>query len=84
MMTRNQAIYCMTISDCDQCDYFDTPQCYDMASDIAARDMKAIKLLGDELRIVRGGIKDESALIGFNMAVAIYNKYLKEENNDTV
>lgn len=35
-----------------------------------------IKALGEELRKVREGIKDEKVLIGFNMAIAISNKHL--------
>lgn len=46
-----------------------------------------IKALGEELRKVREGIKDEKVLIGFNMAVAICNKHLggsevKDGNDD--
>ena len=37
-----------------------------------------IKALGEELRKVREGIKNEKVLIGFNMAVAICNKHLGE------
>ena len=37
-----------------------------------------IKALGEELRKVRDGIKDENALFGYNMAVAICNKYLSD------
>ena len=37
-----------------------------------------IKSLGEELRKVREGIKNEKVLIGFNMAVAICNKHLEE------
>ena len=36
-----------------------------------------IKALGEELRKVREGIKNEKVLIGFNMAVAICNKHLE-------
>jgi len=35
--------------------------------------------LGKELRKFRKTIKDKNTLIGFNMAVAICNKYLGEE-----
>lgn len=35
-------------------------------------------LLGEELRKFRGTIKDKNTLIGFNMAIAICNKYLGE------
>ena len=41
-----------------------------------------IKALGVELRLFRKNIIDEKALIGFNMAVAICNKYLGESNNE--
>lgn len=37
------------------------------------------KSLGEELRSVRNGIKDENVLIGYNMAVAICNKYLSDK-----
>lgn len=36
------------------------------------------KTLGEELRKFREGITDENVLIGFNMAIAICNKYLGE------
>ena len=36
-----------------------------------------IKALGEDLRKVREGIKNEKVLIGFNMAVAICNKHLE-------
>ena len=35
--------------------------------------------LGEELRKVREGITDEKVLIGYNMAIAICNKYLGED-----
>ena len=34
-----------------------------------------IKSLGEDLRIFRNSITDDKVLIGFNMAVAICNKY---------
>ena len=37
------------------------------------------KSLGGELMKFRGGIADEQVLIGFNMAIAICNKYLGEK-----
>ena len=39
-----------------------------------------IKVLGEELRTFRKCITDEKTLIGFNMAVAICNKHLGENN----
>ena len=39
------------------------------------------KNLGEELRKVREGITDEKVLIGFNMAIAICNKYLGESED---
>ncbi len=41
-----------------------------------------IKALGEELRTFRKSIIDEKSLIGFNMAVAICNKYLGENGNE--
>ena len=43
-----------------------------------------IKALGEELRIFRESITDEKTLIGFNMAIAICNKYLGEKKYDTI
>lgn len=40
-----------------------------------------IKALGEELRKARKGITDEKVLIGYNMAVAICNKYLGESED---
>lgn len=40
-----------------------------------------IKPLGEELRKVREGITDEKVLIGYNMAIAICNKYLGESED---
>ena len=37
--------------------------------------------LGEELRRVREGITDEKVLIGYNMAIAICNKYLGESGD---
>ena len=39
------------------------------------------KPLGEELRNVREGITDEKVLIGYNMAIAICNKYLGESED---
>ena len=36
------------------------------------------KALGEEMRKIRDGINDENVLFGFNMAIAICNKYLGE------
>ena len=38
-----------------------------------------IEAMGEELRTVRKGIKDENVLIGYNMAIAICNKYINRE-----
>ena len=40
------------------------------------QEQEPIKALGEELRKVREGIKDEKVLVGYNMAVAICNKHL--------
>ena len=42
----------------------------------------AIKELGEVLRTVQKGMKNEDVLIGFNLAVTICNKYLGKENVD--
>jgi len=47
----------------------------------ALEQMDKIKALGDELRIYQKAITNEVALIGFNMAVAICNKYLGESED---
>ena len=41
---------------------------------------QAIKALGEDMRIVQKGISDEKVLIGFNIAVALCNKHIG--NND--
>jgi len=46
-----------------------------------AVEREKIKLLGEELRKVREGITDEKVLIGYNMAIAICNKYLAESED---
>ena len=38
--------------------------------------LKEITALGEEMRLVRGGIADKNTLLGFNMAVALCNKHL--------
>ncbi len=50
--------------------------------DTAIEAMEQIDELGDELRKVRKGIKDEKVLIGFNMAIAICNKHFGENNTN--
>jgi len=40
-----------------------------------------IKALGEEHRKFREGITDEKVLIGYNMAIAICNKYLAESED---
>lgn len=37
---------------------------------------KTIHLLGNDLRLFRGAIKSRQVLLGFNMAVALCNKWL--------
>ena len=45
------------------------------------RKAEKIKALGEEHRKFREGITDEKVLIGFNMAIAICNKYLGESED---
>lgn len=45
---------------------------------IAIEVLENIVALGENMRICREAITDEKMLIGFNMAVAICNKYLGE------
>ena len=44
-------------------------------------EREKIKLLGEEHRKFREGITDEKVLIGYNMAIAICNKYLGESED---
>ena len=37
---------------------------------------ETIKMLGDDLRLFQAGIKSKNALIGFNAALALCNKWL--------
>lgn len=43
---------------------------------VAIKALENIVALGEDMRICRESITDEKVLIGFNMAVAICNKYL--------
>lgn len=52
------------------------------APTVDAIPREKIKLLGEEHRKFREGITDEKVLIGFNMAIAICNKYFKAESED--
>lgn len=47
------------------------------APTVDAVPMSIIKTLGEEMRITQKSIKDESVLLGFNMAVALCNKHLE-------
>lgn len=46
-----------------------------------AQERKKIKKLGEALRETRNGIHDLKMLTGFNIAIAICNKYLKKEED---
>jgi len=43
--------------------------------------LENIASLGEDMRICQQSITDDRVLIGFNMAVAICNKYLSESEN---
>ena len=45
----------------------------------AVKNGVSLEELSKELTSFREGIKDENVLIGFNMAIAICNKYLGEK-----
>lgn len=49
-----------------------------MALRRAEKSLENTSKLSNELTSFREGIKDENVLIGFNMAIAICNKYLGE------
>ena len=42
----------------------------------ALEQQYAIENMGEELRVVQKGIKNDDVLIGFNLAVAICNKHI--------
>ena len=42
-----------------------------------------IKSLGEDMRIAQKSITDEKVLIGFNMALALMNKHLGENCDET-
>lgn len=44
------------------------------------RLQEAIKTLGEDMRLCQKSITDEKMLMGFNMAVAICNKHLAEND----
>lgn len=62
--------------DCEIIKKYEEPK-VDVLDKIYAYQQKT-KLLIEELRKFREGITDEKVLIGFNMAIAICNKYLGE------
>lgn len=64
----------------DVCDGFEVTDIIEKIPTVDAIPRENIKLLGEELRKVREGITDEKVLIGFNMAIAICNKYLEEND----
>ena len=43
---------------------------------------ETIHLLGNDLRFFRGGIKSRQVLLGFNMAVALCNKWLGQVDRE--
>jgi len=51
------------------------------ALNMATNAVENIKALGEEHRKFREGITDEKVLIGYNMAIAICNKYLAESED---
>ena len=55
---------------------------YDEALKMGIKALENQKTLREELMKFRGGITDENVLIGFNMAIAICNVCLGEENKE--
>lgn len=51
---------------------------FSQAIDKGIEALENQKALGEEMRKFREGINDEKVLFGFNMAIAICNKYLGE------
>lgn len=50
---------------------------FTLGYELGRRDKsRKIKALGEELRRVRWGITDSKVVIGYNIAVSIFNKYL--------
>jgi len=70
-MTREQAIHSLIAHG------FKVEQVGEIIKAVTPQE-PTIKALGKELRKARKGIADEKVLIGYNMAVAICNKYLGE------
>ena len=53
----------------------------DLLKKLDAVPMSVIEDMGEELKTVQKGIKNEDVLIGFNLAVTICNKYLGSEHD---
>jgi len=69
--------------DCSKCNIaLPSPKPIEESLKVAIKTMNNIKSLGNELRTFRGGIKNKKVLVGFNLAVAICNKYLSEESRN--
>ena len=49
----------------------------------AVANSTPLKPLGEEMRITQKAITDEKVLIGFNMAVALCNKHLGGDDNES-
>ena len=49
----------------------------------AVANSTPLKPLGEEMRIAQKAITDEKVLIGFNMAVALCNKHLGGDDNES-
>ena len=90
-MTKEQAAYCMRsyIDDdryehCTNCPYYGANQISDntfvcesrKAHEMAAETLESISALSADLKAVDRESMDEKVLIGFNMAIALFNKHL--------
>lgn len=94
-MTIEEATYCMksyidddSYEHCTNCPYYGKNQINDnifmcesrKAHEMAAEILESISALSADLKAVDRESMDEKVLIGFNMALALFNKHLEVRN----
>lgn len=83
-MTREEAIICLKGIKNYGRDTFNEQSDWQNSLNMAIEALEQeqnIKSMGEDMRICREAITDEKMLIGFNMAMALCNKYLGESED---
>ena len=77
-MTREEAIRCLNVHSSTNGSGLCTDKQHYKAKQLAIKALEQetnIKALGEELRMCQKSITDDKVLVGFNIAVAIFNKH---------